>query len=268
MNEMLKCKELEILQDINDICEKEKIKYSLAYGTLLGSIRHEGFIPWDDDIDIIMLREDFNRFKKIIQNNHNEKYFVQDYKSEKNYTNSYPKLRMNDTVLLEKSTMNLDIHHGVFVDIFVADYLPTNKILILIQKIVLPIISHIIRAFNLDHVKSARCFSHKIIKGMLLILNKIIPNTILHKIHNSIATIGNKNKSDEVCVMVSEECNFMKRNSMPRRYFDELVKYKFEDSEFYGIKEYDTILTKLYGNYMELPPENKRVAHSFIKIRI
>ena len=102
----LKKIELEMLQEVDRICQKHNLVYTLAYGSLLGAIRHKGFIPWDDDIDIWMPREDYNRFKEICKTELNEKYFYQGNETDKEYFYLFDKLRANDTYLRKLFYLN------------------------------------------------------------------------------------------------------------------------------------------------------------------
>lgn len=106
------------------ICEKHDITYFLAYGTLLGAVRHKGFIPWDDDVDIAMPRDDYNRFKKVCKTELDEQYILQNHETEPSYWQgiSQIKVRKDGTLFEEPWVANLDVHKGVFVDIFVLYY--------------------------------------------------------------------------------------------------------------------------------------------------
>lgn len=113
--------ELEILLEFDRICKKHGMKYQLYAGTLIGAIRHEGFIPWDDDIDVCMLRSEYDKFLSWVEIELNNKYFFQTYKTDLNYINKFAKIRRNGTLFVEKSVKDLEIHHGVYIDIFALD---------------------------------------------------------------------------------------------------------------------------------------------------
>jgi len=112
---------LEILIEVDRICRKNDIKYFLFAGTLLGAVRHKGFIPWDDDIDIAMPREDYEKFLQIVQKEPYSNYFLQNVITEIEAPFLFSKFRKDDTLLLEKAVMNKNIHHGIFIDIFPLD---------------------------------------------------------------------------------------------------------------------------------------------------
>ena len=113
--------ELEILLEIDRVCREHGIKYFLDSGTMLGAARHGGFIPWDDDIDISMLRDDYDRFLEVAQDSLGEKYFVQTRKTDPKATNSFAKVRKNGTTCIEYSAKLDGSHTGIWVDIFPFD---------------------------------------------------------------------------------------------------------------------------------------------------
>ena len=114
--------DLEIVNEVVRICREHDLKYYMLGGTMLGAIRHEGFIPWDDDIDLGMPRKDYDKFVKYMKKHPNEKIFFSNVHSEKRYPNSWGKVRLNDTVFLEKELTSLtELHKGVFIDLHPID---------------------------------------------------------------------------------------------------------------------------------------------------
>lgn len=116
--------ELEILQEFVRICQKHDLNYYLIAGTLLGAVRHQGFIPWDDDIDVVMLRKDYDRFAEICKEELDSKYFYQSPDTDPHYFLTYAKLRKNDTEVFEERFQHSEFHKGVFLDVFPLDYCP------------------------------------------------------------------------------------------------------------------------------------------------
>lgn len=114
--------ERSILRKIHKLCVLHGIKYYIVGGTLLGAVRHGGFIPWDDDIDIAMYRDDFKRFKEVCMTELGEDFFLQDIYTDPGYNQMMPKVRKNGTILNSPMTVNLKMHKGLFVDIFMLDY--------------------------------------------------------------------------------------------------------------------------------------------------
>lgn len=125
---------LEILNDFDSFCRSNNIQYSLAYGTVLGAVRHKGFIPWDDDLDVMMTRENYNKFLWLYKDN--EKYTLQ--KEQIDYPLYFSKLRKNETTFIENIKYRKkwkNIHQGIYIDIFPEDKVAKNKFLCFLQTV-------------------------------------------------------------------------------------------------------------------------------------
>ncbi len=139
-NKILKEDEVKIVQtvmlkELIKYLDGKKIPYYIIAGTLLGAVRHKGFIPWDDDIDIAMKREDYNNFLNSFGEWNNEMFFLQNWHTDKNYGLSFSKLKLNESIYEEEVSKNMDMHKGIFIDIFPYDEVNVNKILLFSQKI-------------------------------------------------------------------------------------------------------------------------------------
>src|SRR5690554_5979187 len=126
--------QLEIANEVKRICEKNNIKYFMIAGTLLGAVRHRGFIPWDDDLDIGMLRNDYKRFIELAAKELNDTYYLETWYTSSGYGMPFAKIRKNDTRYIEKSSKDVKCHPGIFIDIFPFDNVPNNKVLRLINE--------------------------------------------------------------------------------------------------------------------------------------
>ena len=125
----LQLTELELMIEVDRICRKSNIKYSLDGGTLLGAVRHDGFIPWDDDADIMMSRTEYDKFYDACKNELNkEKFFLQEFRTDPEYRWGYSKMRKNGTVFLRKGQEHVKCHTGVCIDIFIFDEVPDNYV--------------------------------------------------------------------------------------------------------------------------------------------
>ena len=111
----LQLAQLYIMKNIAAICDENNICYYLCGGTLLGAIRHSGFIPWDDDLDITMYRQDLKKLTKIVEEKYSDLFFVQNFQSDKNYARYIPKIRLNGTVQMEEDYAKSDIHQGIYI---------------------------------------------------------------------------------------------------------------------------------------------------------
>ncbi|MEE0914256.1 MAG: LicD family protein [Ruminococcus sp.] len=127
MTELQKC-EFDILKIFIDICDRLKLKYFLVCGSALGAVKYKGFIPWDDDIDVALLRPDYELFLKEAPKLLPKNIFLQNYKSDKKFPTIYSKLRNSDTTYIETSSAKLPINHGIYIDIFPLDGYPEKKL--------------------------------------------------------------------------------------------------------------------------------------------
>lgn len=247
-NEQFKEIALNILLDFDKVCRENGIKYSLAYGTLLGAVRHKGYIPWDDDIDIIMLREEYEKFLKI-RNKLSEQHTFISIETNDLYSASLAKIYDNRTVL--KETLHRDLCDiGVYIDIFVYDFVPEN----VIKRRMLyyfALASRKAWAFSTYYPKSKMIFE-KILRDKAknwqlgrktnLLLNKMLKS---------------QQKSSLVCAMLfvyAWDWETFKISDV-----NSLSEIEFEGFRFSCFKNYDLFLKRWYGDYMKLPPEEERV---------
>ncbi|WP_368263714.1 phosphorylcholine transferase LicD [Clostridium paraputrificum] len=243
--------QLEILKDIDKICKENNIQYYIFYGTLLGAIRHEGFIPWDDDIDIGMLHNDFVKFNKLCEEKLPEKYFLQNEKTDKNFPRMWSKIRINNTCNMEREYRRLKVHYGIDMDVFDIIYLSDNLVFRKIQKACAYIYRLLMfeKAHNAidDEFKRSRDTKiYKILPGFLkswlLKLSKKITYCTAIKKSNYVMDVS------EILIMDSD-------------IFEKTKMLKFEGEEFFAPYKSEKFLEEYYGDYMTLPPENERNGH-------
>lgn len=256
---------LEILKFIDKICRKNKITYSICGGTLLGAIRHKGFIPWDDDIDIMMPRPEYERFLQIMDedSNTNNKYKCLHYGKEfPNYYYRFAKVVDLSTKLEESTLINND-DLGIFVDVFPVDGIDNKKAKKYVKK-------STFYARMLDHscriktqYKNVPFFKYLIKKFILTPISKIFGSKYWLKKHENYVKSFNT-QDFEYGNLYSGGSGI--KEMFPIKYFSDLTEIKFEDSVFFAIKEYDKYLCRAYGDYMALPPPEKRVTHHDFKI--
>lgn len=250
-------RELEIMKYFAKFCEDNNIKYYLAYGTLLGAIRHHGFIPWDDDVDVFVSGEDFLKLQKIFNEKADTtKYFYQTLKTEENYYLLWDKVRLNNTIFVEDGWENNNINNGIFVDVFPLLEYPNSRseekkftrrykfLRLLIET-------------NIKNNKS-RYNNYGTIGKILSIVVRILPQKIRNKIVIKNIEYFCLYKSDSKYYYSLDggaEIKFLKEP------FDSIEKVKFEDAEFNVPKGYRENLTESFGDYMKLPPEEDRIGH-------
>lgn len=251
--------ELMILKDFIRICEENNLTYYMYAGSLLGAVRHNGFIPWDDDLDVIMFRDDFEKFKKIFIAYENDKYELLCNETEKDYFHLLAKLMLKGTRFEESWVSQVDFHVGINMDIFVLDDLAEGKF------------------------KRSYQLKRSFVYNKLLIMSKVrlddlpfIQKVVSHAGYYVLKLFRVKPSS------LNRRClNFLKKYKNPdaehvfdisatsKEYpqifrkadFKSVAKVKFEDIEVNAPINYDFILASLYGDYMQLPPEEDRYNH-------
>lgn len=260
--------ELEILLEFDRLCKEHGIKYQLCSGTLLGAIRHKGFIPWDDDIDVCMLREEYMKFLDISNENLDKRYFLQTNETDKNYNCQFAKIRKNHTIFMQEIVKETNIHQGIFIDIFPFDNVKINNILGKMQRIVLNFILRL-NYFRLKQLVYNT--SNNIIRYLKLIIHylmKIIPKSLLDNLTLKIMSVFNGQDTKYVGELsLSLSKNLYDRFTIEKRIFYDTIEWEFEGHKFPVPREYDYVLTKNYGDYMTPPPlEQQKPHHDIIEI--
>ena len=249
--------ELEILQEIDRICKKNNINFFLVGGTLLGAVRHKGFIPWDDDLDIGMFREDYDRFIDIAIKEIDDKYFVHCDKTDKHYWLPFCKVKKNNTTFIEEFTNGKKSKHsGVFVDIFPVDKTGANYNINRIKGLLIRNISDCLLVK--EGKISLQETRHFILGKILTLFSKEklikIQNGIINKYQNDDYVVG------WIGVYHIKKELLKKEDAFP------LVDVVFENKKYKAYNNYDYYLRSLYGNYMELPPVEERINHGAVDI--
>lgn len=252
--ELIKRLELEALDEIKRICDKNEIRYFLVGGSLLGAVRHQGFIPWDDDLDIGMLREDFERFRRICPEELNEKYAYQSYRTEPSSHYIFDKIRLKNTYFTTRFSQRFHMENGIFIDILVYDKTANSP---RIQKIHIRLLEIWKRAINVRWVNVPRKNIHYKATKILLPVMRKIPFLWYHNCFEFLLRIFNKRK-DKKYLIDGVGMN-LKKGAFPASWFDNFLEVPFEDRYVPIPEGYDDYLTHWYGtNYMNLLPISKR----------
>lgn len=249
---------LEIVKYIDLICRKNNITYSIMGGTALGAVRHGGFIPWDDDLDIFMKPGEYEKFKTAFEAKSNEKFVLQEWKTTPNYL-EYSKVRMNGTAFIEEQFKNnKDIHQGIYVDIMILHKVPKNKF---VQRIVYLDSKYVtLLGLSRRNWKPKSAFQ-KFMLGFL----KILPNKFLaKKCYSRIYKYDNLNDNYYYCYWITPAK--FKNGIFDKSFFDDTEEIKFEDTYVLGSRKIKEYLEYRYGDYMKLPSKEQQAAsvHAYI----
>lgn len=245
---------LNILLSFHQFCIANNINYSITYGTLIGALRHKGFIPWDDDVDVCMLRKDYEKFEDLFPSQYGKLVYYT-LKRNRKWNRPYGKLFDNSTVEIENNAINIGI--GVSIDVFPIDEVPDKKENYFVYNK--------IRVFLIDVMmlksliwSSQRNFS----KNLSVFISKILlypfPFRGLAKLIDKYGQLYN-NRGNE---RLMHNCDSVDGNYfMNKRLFDEYIDVEFEGYQLRAMRGYDNYLHAIYGDYMQLPSEDKRESH-------
>ncbi|WP_413112728.1 LicD family protein [Thaumasiovibrio sp. DFM-14] len=242
--------QLAVLKDLIAVFDRENIEYVAVGGTALGAIRHQGFIPWDDDIDIAMTRDNYERFLSL-QSELPESLFIQTAETDKHYSLYFAKVRRNNTRFVEAGFENAKIHQGIFIDVFPLDRGLDNTQ----DK---DEINELIRRFSRVtkfYAGIVGCFKSLFYRAIYP------PSLTAYKKVNDAMTRYNQ-QGDKRWVGFHGDDFFTDAELYPVR------RLPFEDIEICVPNQLEKYLTDKYGNYMEIPPENQRITHNPVEISL
>lgn len=254
----LKEVQLRMMDYVDSFCRLNGIEYTLASGTLLGAMRHGGFIPWDDDIDIHFLRSEYNRFiKQWNEKKENHPFELVSIESGNNMGYPFAKIHDPNTVTY---IGNIE-RTGVFIDVFPIDYVLDQDDLIERYSKIAKLYEQRTRCFNWMLVKSANknvTFKQKFIA----FLKK--PKASYNELAITISDLAQSihERTDYVFEMV---CGFIGKNAVPTKVYESYCDVPFEDRVYRRVNDYDTLLTKAYGDWRTPPPPEKRITHHSFK---
>lgn len=240
--------EREILDEIDRVCRTNGLRYSLAYGTLIGAVRHAGFIPWDDDIDIVMPRDDYNKMLTIWSREAQPKYVLQNKNTHSDFNQNFTKIRKDHTAFLQfEFEKHVTYPTGFFVDIFPGDRVAPQGLKRRLQ--------YFNCALNLLYSREGVTIKKETLPEKILMC---VPRGLRLKIRNWCdKNIQKWNKTDNQYFFPSTI--YDARVYYPADLFDDMTEIEFEGKKYMCVRDYDKFLRIYYGDYMQLPPEEKRV---------
>ncbi len=249
---------LEIMKYIDKLCRENDIIYFIMGGTALGAVRHKGFIPWDDDLDIFMSPDQYLKFKSVFENTSNDKFIIQEWRSTEKYL-EYAKVRMNGTTFIEENFKNIkNMHHGIYVDIMILHKVPKKRF---IQNIVY-LESKFVTLYGLSqrNWKPKTKVQRFILKSIKLLPCKHMANLAYRRIYK----YDNMTDNYLYCYWITPAK--FKSGLFDSSFFSEPIDIPFEDTVLLGSSRIKDYLKYRYGDYMKLPSKEaqKAAVHAMI----
>lgn len=253
--------EIEMLVEFDRICRKYDIKYSLDGGTLLGAVRHKGFIPWDDDIDVTMTRHEYAKFYKACKKDlDKERFFLQEYRTDSQYRWGWAKIRRKGTDYIRVNQEHMKYKRGVFLDIIVVDNVPDNVVLREIHRGICFIIRKIL------YSEVGMYMGNNLLRKMMYKALHVIPKEIVFRVRNVVGAACNRHKTKLKRDMSNP---YRTKYGVPAECYDAYTEIEFEGMKFMAFADYDKYLKVKYDDYMTIPPVEKRkgtVAASYMEL--
>jgi lipopolysaccharide cholinephosphotransferase len=257
----LQLTELEILKEVVRICKENMLQYFLIGGTLLGAVRHRGFIPWDDDIDIAMPRDDYERFLTLCKEQLDSKYYVHSSDTDPSYWLPFAKVRKHNTVFDEVGVAHRNVPKGIYVDIFPLDCADRQTSLpqTIQAKVVRYLTTLILYRTGL---RSSRGIGWK--RHLLLSVSSVFSIHSLSKFQQRIMS-WNRNDDAPYYASLGSHYDSFKQGILKDIYLP-ATEVEFEGELFNAPRDWDYVLKRIYNDYMGLPPEDNRVTHKPVRI--
>lgn len=254
---------IELFHDFHDLCEKHRLVYNMFGGTMLGAVRHQGMIPWDNDVDVTMPRPDYDRFLQIVHEEYSDQYIAYHY-PEMDYPYPYAKFGKRGTILIEPRREKYS-YYSLYIDIFPVDGYPTEK-----ESTYFGILK-LMKRFRGASIAKCTLSKNKWktvlfpLKVLYILLCRVFPIGFYIGIENALAQKYDYNSSDAVLL---QGAGWNQKGKLEKSTYVNRKLYRFEDFFAWGIANYDEHLTRLYGDYMTPPPENKRIPNHDIELYV
>lgn len=252
--------ELELLCEVDRICRKCGINYRIVAGTLLGAVRHGGFIPWDDDADVAFLREEYEQFREACKTELDTgRFYFQDHRNTPGYRWGYGKLRRKGTEFIRHGQEHMPYEHGIFIDIFPYDGMPDNYLLRCL---------HAFRCFLYRKTFWSEVGCHTA-NGPARIVYRLLRKIPAARLFSSYERFVEKsNRKGGRWIRILTYPTPTRDFGYLRNWAYDIVDYEFEGVKLRGVAEFDEYLTFKFGDYMTLPPESERKTHPISKLTL
>lgn len=258
--ESLRRAQLELLTEFDRVCTRLGIEYFALYGTLLGAVRHQGFIPWDDDLDVGLLRADYDRLCKTIDTELGERFFFQTVDSDPHYGCMFAKLRLNGTRCVDRISYGSPQHGGIFMDVFPLDAKAPKGWAHFEQRLMRYV------GFRLLYLKAG--YELPMRKGSLAVrvvqrvvrgLVRVLPRRFIIALTKRHTRLGPRHKPAQYVSLFSTYV--YDRDTYEAEWIRPLTRVQFEEMTIPTLANPDAYLTRVYGDYHQLPPPEQRSAH-------
>lgn len=262
----LQSAQLEIMDEIHRVCVENNIEYYIIGGTALGAVRHGGFIPWDLDIDVAMMRPEYDRFKKVCETKLDNRYVYHDFVNTHNFGHPHALVCINNTVLVNKfDKFNPTLKNlGIYLDIFPLDNAPTDEEAQMKQA------KELLRIKKLKKYRYGFCYTNRPIEKAVKILRKAaVCWTTVDAVCKKYDDCMRKYNGEETGLVCSMSSHYSyKKQCMPKEVYGTPQLVKFEDRQYFAPEKIDEYLTRIYKDYMKLPPveEQKENLDAFEKV--
>lgn len=251
--------QLDILIKLDEVCEKHGLHYYLAFGTCIGALRHKGFIPWDDDIDVLMSYADTRKLLNL-QSEFGSRYFLQNRETDPDYRSIAMRLRDEETTCIESDEVGLNIHKGIYVDIYPFYECSSNRITRTIDILRSNLLKVLVNNRPPVNHGGALAIASKMILAIYSGDRRIKKIARLEK---RLASVRGK----EILDYYGYDVTLLTAISYPKEWFGTPKKLEFEGRLFNGATEPEKYMERRYGDYMKLPPEEDQVVHhTYIKL--
>ena len=253
--------ELEMLTEVDRICKKHHIHYTIVAGTQLGAVRHGGFIPWDDDADVAMLRTEYERFREVCTKELKEsRYYFQDHKVTRGYRWGYGKLRLKNTLFAQIGREHMPYRQGVFIDIFPMDAVPDQQL----SRSIVNFECFLVRKVLWS--KAGVRAEDKAWKRLICRLLNQIPEKTALAWYDGLIRQAKKRDTKWVRILMFPTPN--RKWGYLRRWYEDKEDISFEGIVFPGVADADGYLSFKFGDYLRLPPPEGRKRHPVSEIRL